>query len=433
MPRLFRALTLLACLGISGVIAIPESFAASKSITYRYHHLLYTINPDTEPDWKQNTEAWTWQGLPAKLPQFARVDGDDVPPAPEGYERTDQITWNTAAIARSITNRIAAKFNRPAGKVVISRDEKGKIVFEGVGLTGRSINIDSAVAATIVALETDTGDIFLDVTETQPAITVNDPALVEQGIREVVTVGESNFAGSPQNRRQNIAVGLRRFNGALIAKDEEFSFNKLLGPVNGAAGYLKELVIKGNRTEPDYGGGLCQVSSTAYRGVWEAGFPILQRRNHSYNVSYYGPPGTDATVYPPNPDMKFKNDGPSALLIQTHRENDRAYFIYYGTHDTRKAMVWGPIILGTTPAPPDKTVYTTDLPPGQKRKVGDRHPGLTALWFRSVHRPDGTELVERTLSVYEARPLFYEIGGAAPAPTVAPTIDVNTPEAPRIF
>lgn len=430
-PSLLSA-ALLTCLLTAGLLPAAEA-ADLPALTYRHDHFLFTIDPDTQPHWRQVVELWSKDDIPTPLPQVYRVDGDHTPPLPEGYERRTETRWNRAAIARTIVERISNRFDRPAGSVTIGRNEQGRIVFDGVGLTGRSVNVEAAVAATLLALDTGVRDIFLDVTETQPQITVTAEDLKQQGITEVVTIGESNFAGSPQNRRHNIAVGLEKFNGTLIPKDSVFSFNKILGRVDGAAGYRKELVIKGDRTEPDYGGGLCQVSSTAYRGAWEAGFPIAQRKNHSYNVSYYGPVGTDATVYPPNPDMKFTNDGPSDLLIQTHQANDRAYFIYYGTRDTRRAQVWGPIILSTRAAPPDKTVFTSDLPPGQKRKVGDRHPGVTALWFRSTVRPDETLVVERTLSVYEARPLFYEIGSPAPAAPVAPPVNINTPEPPRVF
>jgi vancomycin resistance protein YoaR len=251
------------------------------------------------------------------------------------------------------------------------------------------------------------------------------------GITEVVTVGESNYAGSPANRRHNIATGLARFNGHIIPQGTVFSFGETLGRVDGSTGYRKELVIKGEKTEPDYGGGLCQVSSTAYRGAWEYGFPIKQRINHSYAVSYYGPQGTDATVYPPNPDMKFENDGPSALLIQTHHdEDDHAYFIYYGTKDKRRSSVYGPFIWNRTAAPPDRTIMTTELPPGERRKVGDRHPGMNAAWVRYTTLDDGTELEDTTVSIYQARPLFYEVGGVAPEFT--PT-DIDTPEPPRTF
>jgi vancomycin resistance protein YoaR len=252
------------------------------------------------------------------------------------------------------------------------------------------------------------------------------------GIKEVVTVGESDFSGSPGPRRHNIAVGLARFNGHTIARGEEFSFDAVLGPVNASTGYQKELVILGERTLPDYGGGLCQVSTTAYRGAWEYGLPITDRRNHSFAVRYYGPQGTDATVYPPHTDLQFTNDTPGALLLQTHVENDKAYFIYYGTRDERTSTVYGPYTWGQQEPPPPRSEYTADIPAGTMRKVGDAVPGMHAAWFRVLEHMTASgarvSSVDGTYSIYEARPLFTQIGvsqdspllqGAASSPAVA--------------
>lgn len=410
LPPVKHTLILLGFFGFLGFFSVDAAQAAYPTLTYRHQHLLFTVDPDRYPTWHGTQEIWTLNGQQIiPLPDW-RVDGDTVPPLPAGVESATQAAWNTAAIHNTLAEQISANFDRPAGAVTIGRSASGSITFDGVGMMGRKADLAAATAATVRALEEGTTDIVLTVSETQPEITVTDAELARLGIREVVTVGESDFTGSPTNRRININVGLGKFNGHLIAQGEQFSFGKILGPVDGSTGYVKELVIKGDKTEPDYGGGLCQVSTTAYRGVWEYGFPIEQRKNHSYAVSYYGPQGTDATVYPPNPDMKFLNDSPSALLIQTYTENSHAYFIYYGTRDARTTEVWGPVILGTRAPPPDRTIFTTDLPPGVRRKVGDRHAGITTVWYRNLQPETGSGKTETVLSVYEARPLFYEVG-----------------------
>lgn len=387
--------------------------AAQTDLLYRFDHFLFTVPASDVRSWIRDETVWTYAGEPIIPPERLLADGDNAPIAPPGFEQITQRGYSEAAIRKTLRARISTQFDRPAGSVIIRKTPTGSVTFEGVGLPGREVNLDALIPLTIEALHRGISDIEISVTETAPTVTVDSKELQDLGITEVVTVGESNYAGSPINRRHNIATGLARFNGHIIARGETFSFGSVLGRVDGSTGYRKELVIKGDRTEPDYGGGLCQVSSTAYRGAWEYGFPIVQRINHSYAVSYYGPQGTDATVYPPNPDMKFTNDSPSALLIQTHHdEHDHAYFIYYGTKDSRTSSVYGPFIWGRTPPPPDRTIQTTELPIGERRKVGDRHPGMTAAWIRYVTMPDGQSLEETTVSLYQARPLFYEIGVA---------------------
>lgn len=155
--------------------------------------------------------------------------------------------------------------------------------------------------------------------------------LSELGINELVSSGWSNFSGSPKNRIHNIRTGANKFDGVLIAPNEKFSFNTILGPVEASTGYLPELVILENKTTPQYGGGLCQVSSTAFRAALNAGFPILERKMHAYPVKYYKPYGVDATIYLPKPDLVFRNDSEHYILVQTSISGTKLYFDFYGT------------------------------------------------------------------------------------------------------
>lgn len=357
-----------------------------------------------------------------------RAEGDSDLTLPVGVQKVKQQGWNEHAIAETVRERISSQLNRDAGSVIISRSATGAITFDGLGMLGLHVNTRQAAHLIVQAMEKGVTDIFLPVDEIQPQISVLDPELQDRGIVEVVTVGESNYSGSPYNRKHNIAVGLSRFNGHLIPQGSVFSFNDILGPVNAATGYKPELVILGEKTLPEYGGGLCQVSTTAYRGIWEHGFPINQRRNHSFSVTYYSPQGTDATIYPPHTDMKFTNDGPSDLLIQTHTDGEDAYFIYYGLRDDRSSAVVGPYTWGHVGIPSPRTEYTTELAPGETRKVGSPVPGLKAAWFRVVEKPDAEEdLVEGVYSIYQARPLYTQIGIAAGDQPPEEIIDVEEP------
>ncbi len=170
---------------------------------------------------------------------------------------------------------------------------------------------------------------------------VREDNLETLGLKELVSTGWSDFTGSPANRRHNVATGASKFDGAIIRPGEEFSFNKVLGPVESYTGYLPELVILENKTIPQYGGGLCQVSSTAFRAALNAGFPILERTKHAYPVVYYRPYGVDATIYLPKPDLVFVNDSGHYILIQTRIEGTRLYFDFFGTKPTSTAKFAG--------------------------------------------------------------------------------------------
>ncbi len=220
------------------------------------------------------------------------------------------------------------------------------------------------------------------------------------GIREIIGTGHSNFAGSPRNRRHNIAQGANTLNGLLIKPDEKFSLVKALGEINAETGYLPELVIKGNRTIPEFGGGLCQIGTTMFRAALASGLPILERRNHSYRVSYYEPAGTDATIYNPKPDLRFKNDTGHYILIQTRIEGNDLYFDFWGTKDGRKVEITEPTIYNIVRPGPTKLIETTELEPGEKKCTEHAHNGADAYFDYTVTYPDGTTKHKRFTSHY---------------------------------
>ena len=193
----------------------------------------------------------------------------------------------------------------------------------------------------------------------QPEITTE--SIDNMGITALLATGESNFYSSSKNRKHNIAVGASKFHGILIGPEDEFSFNKVLGKVGPQQGYLPELVIKKGVTTPEYGGGLCQVSTTAFRAAVRSGMEITERKNHAYPVKYYNPQGTDATIYPPHPDLRFKNNTPAYILIQTRIEGNNLYFDFYGSDDGRKVVLTGPYIYDKKSDGSMKATWTQEI------------------------------------------------------------------------
>ena len=212
------------------------------------------------------------------------------------------------------------------------------------------------------------------------------------GIFELIGTGHSNFAGSPANRRHNIRTGASKLHGLVIKPGEEFSLVGALGAVDGSTGYLQELVIKDNKTIPEYGGGLCQIATTMFRAALSTGLPITERRNHSYRVSYYEPAGTDATIYTPRPDLKFKNDTGNNILIQARFEgaND-IYFDMWGKSDGRTATTTYPVIYNIVKPGPTQIIETTDLKPGEKKCTEKAHSGADAYFDYTVVYNQGKE------------------------------------------
>lgn len=264
---------------------------------------------------------------------------------------------------------------------------------------GQKINVDKTLEIINQQLNQGKIEAFEAPIEIEKA-TVSNNDINDLGISEIIGVGISNFKGSPKNRRHNIAVGAKAITGILIPPGEEFSLIKTLGKIDGSTGYLQELVIKGNKTTPEYGGGLCQIGTTVFRATLKSGLPILERRNHSYRVSYYEPAGTDATIYDPKPDFRFKNDTNSHILIQTRIVEDDLFVEFWGTKDGREINQTKPTIYNIVQPGPAQMIETDTLKPGEVKCIESPHAGADAFFDYKVVYPSGEEKSQRFTSHY---------------------------------
>lgn len=342
------------------------------------------------------------------------------------------MTIEPVAFSRYVSETLAPKLEQPAEDVNITMNEKGRAEFVGRGNAGRVIDRDALFIGMngLLGSGNDTANNKMDIpmSVVEPKLTIA-PELSLLGINELVGVGYTRFEGSPANRMHNIGVGIAKYNGIIIPQGETFSFNKNLGEVDAKNGYKMELVIKPEGTIPEFGGGLCQVSSTLYRAALYSGLPIVKRSPHSYAVGYYaqiGGHGLDATIYPPSVDLKFTNDTPGALLIQSYVDGPSAYFKFYGTKDDRQVTMEGPYISNKHSLPPTPVlVYDPKLPVGSRRVAEKPHTGMDALWYRILVK-GGVTVKEEIKSRYKAMPQKVVVGGPAPA-AIVPTTDVVNP------
>jgi vancomycin resistance protein YoaR len=215
----------------------------------------------------------------------------------------------------------------------------GKVTIFALSQDGIRLEIENNIPNLSAGILENQG-IILKIIKTKAAITTE--SINNLGITALLGRGSSNFAGSPANRIHNIKIGAAKFNGTLIKPEEEFSFNDILGEVGPEQGYEPELVIKKNKTVPEYGGGICQVSTTVFRVAVNSGLKVIERFAHAFPVKYYNPQGFDATIYPPSPDLKFINDTPANILLQSKIVGTELTFEIYGTEDARIVKIDGP-------------------------------------------------------------------------------------------
>lgn len=275
-------------------------------------------------------------------------------------QKVSSIYLDTEFSSRFLDD-LARQVNRDPQNARLQADDSGKIsVF---ALSENGLTLDNAKNLRILEDYFKGNDnsrtIALAYNEIKPEITTD--SIDNLGITSLIGEGVSDFAGSPKNRVFNIRVAANRFNGFLIKPGENFSFVKTLGPVDGEHGYLPELVIKGNKTEPDFGGGICQVSTTAFRAAIMSGLKITARTPHAYPVQYYNPQGMDATVFIPSPDLKFTNNTAAYVLIQTKIAGTQLFFNFYGIDDGRKINIIGPTITERNPDGSMKATFTQQV------------------------------------------------------------------------
>lgn len=141
------------------------------------------------------------------------------------------------------------------------------------------------------------------------------------------------FPASNYNRAKNVQIGLSYLNGVVIMPGETFSFNKTLGDITAAKGYLPAATFKGGTVVDEVGGGICQTVSTLYNAALYANLEIVTRYQHGLAVGYV-PPSLDATMYYPSLDFKFKNNRNYPIKIVTSFSSNGSMNIsIYGTKE----------------------------------------------------------------------------------------------------
>lgn len=254
-------------------------------------------------------------------------------------------------------------------------------------------------------------DVLLAVEITRPEVSVEEAP--SYGIHELVAKGTSSFKGSSVGRVRNIQVAASRFHGIVVPPGKVFSFNEYLGEVSAEQGYEESLIIMGDRTTRDVGGGICQVSTTAFRAAFWGGYEIVERSAHAYRVSWYEPPvGLDATVYSPLVDFKFRNDTPYHLLIETEADlsTGTLTFYFWGTKSGREVEMQGPVI--ENERDPEPPLYKKDptLPLREMRQVEWAVRGMDVTVRRIVREGGRVVHNDTFVSRYKPWQAVYLVG-----------------------
>lgn len=145
-------------------------------------------------------------------------------------------------------------------------------------------------------------------------------------------IGEYITFYNPYNkqRKNNIDLAAKAINNYVLFPGEVFSFNKVVGERTVDRGYMPSTAIVNGEYSEEFGGGICQVSSTLFNAVDSAGLNIVKRFTHSKGVAYV-PVNRDATVSWDGPDFVFKNDYNQPILILAKAVNNHVKVEIYSS------------------------------------------------------------------------------------------------------
>ena len=331
-----------------------------------------------------------------------------VQPIRNGDQVGVQVVLNPTAL-RDLLVAIKSNVDRlPANAKFIFNDETLQLDLTEDSRIGRTMDVEASIQAINDALLRGEHTVNLVINEAQPQVTGTTTGQ-QLGITELIWQETSYFYGSSQERIQNIQAASARFHGVLVAPGETFSMGATMGDVSLDNGFAEALIIYGGRTIKGVGGGVCQVSTTLFRAVFNAGFPIVERTPHAYRVSYYEKTisgavdprlaGLDATVYFPLVDFKFTNDTPYWILMETYMGNGSLTWKFYSTKDGRSVTydTTGPV--NVVSAPPPSFEVNPELKKNEMKQVDWSANGADVTVTRTVWR-DGSVLFQDTVSTH---------------------------------
>lgn len=221
--------------------------------------------------------------------------------------------------------------------------------------------------------------------------------------------------------------------GAIVPPGATFSLNNHVGPRTQEKGYVLAPMIFDGEFKDEIGGGVSQFATTMFNAIFFGGYRIESYKAHSYYISRY-PPGREATVSWPHPDLRFTNNSRSGILIKTSYSSTSVTVSFYG--DKEGKVVTAEAGPRTNPTEPEEQrKENPELQPGEEKVVQEGEPGFDIVVFRVINR-NGDVTRTRFFTRYKPEPRIIEFGpGASPTPSPGeareprrPGDDEETPE-----
>lgn len=313
-----------------------------------------------------------------------------------GKEETEQVVIryelglpDISEIAASLASEVAAQWSVPAKNCVITGYNAGSGLFEfSQAVDGKEIDEEKLKADILNAYESQ---------DYQAALTAHaysvEPQILSTDYRVIGSY--TTTTTNNQDRNTNVRLAAEAVNGQIIQPGEQFSYNTVVGERTAAKGYKPAAAYANGETVQEYGGGVCQVSSTLYNAVIAAGLQTNERTGHSYEPTYVTP-GQDATVSYRKPDFVFTNTSEVPVGIRTSFQNRTMYVEIFGVpileEGTKRYMESKQVSLLDPPAP----TYVEDPAVPYGEEVVAKNATNGSIWTTDIVLEKDGEILERT-------------------------------------
>ena len=201
----------------------------------------------------------------------------------------------------------------------------------------------------------------------------------------------TNTTSNPK-RNTNVRLAAEALNGTIVQPGEEFSFNQVVGPRTEEKGYQAAAAYNSGEVVQEVGGGVCQISSTLYRVVFETGMEVTYRRSHTFEPNYVTP-GQDATISWDMPDFRFVNTSEGAIGIRASYADQKATVSIYGIPVLDDGVTWKLYSEKTEEGEKPEPQYVEDptLAPGTEKIKSNGTTGSTWVTYKVIYK-DGVEI-----------------------------------------
>jgi len=289
-------------------------------------------------------------------------------------------------------------------------------------------------------------------TSIQPSITVADIQANFSEIGKFTTTYD--YKGTAEdteeqraiipNRAFNVEKSADAINKQVIKPGAKWSFNEVVGDRTAENGWKEANgIFGGDKLTLQYGGGVCQVSTTLYNALLRA-FPyieIVDRQRHSIPSTYVDM-GLDATVDTGHIDFIFKNTSEHPLYIYAYytnnkmaksRKRDLTVVIYGKALPEGEEYKPRTVIVSEEPPGPDEIKDSKNLFIGEEKILAEARSKYTVDVYID-HYVNGNVIEEnfRYTDIYPGNPLRKQVGIKptptpipSPTPTPSPTPSVS--------